>query len=142
MLKLMLALKNSKNLFGETEYDLIPSNSDLDIVMWVDYIFVDSEERKRFAKMKHEYLIEQLQFSGEQLMRSGSINKYYLNYNHPVKEIIWAANVNSNDEAIVKNISNIAQFGPKYKNLSCHFSRLSNGREKRCYCTFRNGWAC
>ena len=30
----------------------------------------------------------------------------------------------------LKNASNITQFGPKYKNLSCHFSRLSNGREK------------
>ena len=125
-----VTIEDSKNLFGETEYDIIPSDSDLDIVMWVDYIFVDENERKRFAKMKHEYLIEQVQFSGEQLMRSGSINKYYLNFNHPVKEIIWATNVNSEDEAIVKNASNITQFGPKYKNLSCHFSRLSNGREK------------
>jgi hypothetical protein len=60
----------------------------------VDYIYLDSEERRRFAQVGHEYLIEQLQFTGvENINGSGNeINdKYKLNFNHPCKEIIWAA---------------------------------------------------
>ena len=32
--------------------------------VWVDYIFLDTMERTRFAQVPHEYLIEQLQFTG------------------------------------------------------------------------------
>ena len=34
------------------------------MAVWVDYIFLDTQERTRFAQLPHEYLIEQLQFSG------------------------------------------------------------------------------
>lgn len=37
-----------------------------DVRLWVDYIYLDSEERNRFAKVAHEYLIEQVQFTGEE----------------------------------------------------------------------------
>ena len=52
--------------------------------LWVDYIYLDTDERRRFAQQSHEYLIEQLQF--EQNTASGSTT---LNLNHPVKELIW-----------------------------------------------------
>jgi len=52
--------------------------------VWVDYIYLDTEERRRFAQQSHEYLIEQLQYI------SGSANTNFdLNFNHPVKELIW-----------------------------------------------------
>ena len=35
-----------------------------DSELWVDYIFLDTDERRRFAQLSHEYLIEQLQFTG------------------------------------------------------------------------------
>jgi len=54
----------------------------------VNYIYLDSEERKRFAQASHEYLIEQLQFTGVETVVSGA-NKFRLNFNHPVKELIW-----------------------------------------------------
>jgi hypothetical protein len=54
----------------------------------VDYIYLDSEERKRFAQASHEYLIEQVQHQEENTTSSVS-NKYRLNFNHPVKELIW-----------------------------------------------------
>jgi len=58
--------------------------------LWVDYIFLDTDERRRFAQMSHEYLIEQVQFTGsEQIGTSG--NKVKLNFNHPVKELVWVA---------------------------------------------------
>ena len=62
-----------------TEYDLTNAS------LWVDYIFLDTDERRRFAQLSHEYLIEQVQFTGEE---AGS-SSVKLNFNHPVKELIW-----------------------------------------------------
>jgi hypothetical protein len=56
--------------------------------LYVDYIFLDTEERRRFAQVAHEYLIEQLQFTGEESVTSSS-NKIQMSFNHPVKELIW-----------------------------------------------------
>ena len=55
--------------------------------LWCDYIYLDTDERRRFAQVSHEYLIEQLQYSETTITTaSPSIN---LNFNHPVKELIW-----------------------------------------------------
>jgi hypothetical protein len=56
--------------------------------LWVDYIYLDTEERRRFAQVAHEYLIEQLQFTGEESVTSSS-NRLKLDFNHPVKELVW-----------------------------------------------------
>ena len=56
--------------------------------LYVDYIYLDTEERRRFAQVAHEYLIEQLQFTGTESVTSTS-NKIKLQFNHPCKEIIW-----------------------------------------------------
>jgi hypothetical protein len=62
--------------------------------LWVDYIFLDTDERRRFAQLSHEYLIEQLQFTGTDTMTSStsadSMKPVRLNFNHPCKELIWA----------------------------------------------------
>jgi len=62
--------------------------------LMVDYVYLDSEERRRFAQVGHEYLIEQLQFPGvDSLTASMSAvitQKTKLNFNHPCKELIWA----------------------------------------------------
>jgi len=57
----------------------------------VNYIYLDSEERKRFAQASHEYLIEQLQFTGVESISATGSEKIRLNFNHPVKELVWAA---------------------------------------------------
>jgi len=56
--------------------------------LFVDYIFLDTEERRRFAQVAHEYLIEQLQFTGEQSINAPSV-RIPLMLNHPVKELVW-----------------------------------------------------
>lgn len=61
----------------------------------VNYVYLDSEERRRFAQVGHEYLIEQLQFTGAQTIGGNSNTsrthcQFDLNFNHPTKEIIWA----------------------------------------------------
>jgi hypothetical protein len=61
--------------------------------LYVDYIFLDVDERRRFAQSQHEYLIEQLQFTGsESVTYSSSANQSFkprLNFNHPVKYLAW-----------------------------------------------------
>ena len=58
--------------------------------LWVDYVFLDTDERRRFAQLSHEYLIEQLQFTGDESVTSGATaSKVKLNFNHPVKELVW-----------------------------------------------------
>ena len=51
--------------------------------LYVDYIYLDTDERRRFAQVSHEYLIEQVQY------QQTSGNSAELNFNHPVKELIW-----------------------------------------------------
>ena len=58
--------------------------------LFVDYIYLDSEERKRFAQASHEYLIEALQFPGSESI-TGVNSKFRLNLNHPCKFLIWTA---------------------------------------------------
>lgn len=64
--------------------------------LMVDYIYLDSEERRRFAQVGHEYLIEQVQFLGEETLVASSSStsvssKHKLEFNHPTKEIVWAS---------------------------------------------------
>jgi len=56
--------------------------------LFVDYIYLDTDERRRFAQVSHEYLIEQVQFTGDESVSSVS-NKIKLNFNHPCKELVW-----------------------------------------------------
>ena len=53
--------------------------------LWADYIYLDTDERRRFAQVSHEYLIEQVQFQAG----SASGGSTELNFNHPVKELVW-----------------------------------------------------
>jgi len=56
--------------------------------LFIDYIYLDTDERRRFAQTSHEYLIEQLQFTGDESTVNTNV-KVKLNLNHPVKELIW-----------------------------------------------------
>ena len=67
------------------------TNLSLAASLWVDYIFLDTDERRRFAQLSHEYLIEQLQFTGSDTVSAGSnsLKSIRMNFNHPCKELIW-----------------------------------------------------
>ena len=58
--------------------------------LWVDYIYLDTDERRKFAQLSHEYLIEQLQFTGQETLGTTGA-RVKLNFNHPCKELIWVA---------------------------------------------------
>lgn len=62
--------------------------------VWGNYVYLDTEERRRFAQKGHEYLIEQVQHTGTDSIFSstsgtGATQMIRLSYNHPVKELIW-----------------------------------------------------
>ena len=63
--------------------------------LYIDYIFLDTDERRKMAQNPHEYLIEQLQFTGDESVGSSS-NKIKLNFNHPCKELIWVVQPDAN----------------------------------------------
>lgn len=57
-----------------------------------NYVYLDTEERRRFAQKGHEYLIEQLQHTGsDTLAAAGQTKQIRLSYNHPVKELVFCA---------------------------------------------------
>ena len=61
---------------------------------WANYIYLDTDERRRFAKDKHEYLIEQLQHKTASISTTNTTNTIRLDFNHPVKELIWCSPLN------------------------------------------------
>lgn len=113
-------------LFGTESQVLINASIDsgesLGVSVWVDYIYLDTDERRRFAQVSHEYLIEQLQYQSESY-DSTTVN-IDMTFNHPVKELVWvcrqttaeavkqwnnyttilAANDNTNEYAVRPNI--------------------------------------
>ena len=60
------------------------------IELFIDYIYLDTDERRRFAQMSHEYLIEQVQHNetSVDLTKAGVVSQR-LTFNHPCKELIW-----------------------------------------------------
>ena len=61
--------------------------SSMSAELWCDYIFLDTEERRKFAQVSHEYLIEQVQYNNG-ISHKGN-TQTILRFNHPVKELIW-----------------------------------------------------
>ena len=77
-----------------------PSSCDL----YVDYIYLDTDERRRFAQVSHEYLIEQLQYHS---LEDSTVNE--LNFNHPVKELVWTGdNVPANASGYYEGKYNVS----------------------------------
>jgi len=87
--KLNLNIRQFSDLINT---DVSPTSTPtLGCKLYVDYVYLDTDERRRFAQVSHEYLIEQVQFTGTQTIPSGTTSQNVtLNFNHPVKELIWA----------------------------------------------------
>lgn len=84
----------------------------------MDYAYLDTEERRRFAQVQHEYLVEQLQFTGDE-STSNSNNKIKLNFNHPVKELVWVV---QRDEVVTDQTSSTShKFGKQWFNYTDSF---------------------
>lgn len=59
------------------------------LAIYADYVYLDTTERRQFAQNAHEYLIDQLQYQQESSSGTSQTNTIRLNFNHPVKELIW-----------------------------------------------------
>lgn len=86
--KINVTFRSFSSLWINTNTQSQETLSLVSSALWVDYIYLDTDERRRFAQVSHEYLIDQLQFTGAETITS-TINKIRLNFNHPVKELIW-----------------------------------------------------
>jgi len=77
--------------------------------VWGNYVYLDTEERRRFAQKGHEYLIEQVQHTGSDTVTAGAARQIRLSYNHPIKELVWCFNNGSVSNAAHWNFtSNLA----------------------------------
>jgi hypothetical protein len=101
--------------------------------LWVDYIYLDTDERRRFAQVSHEYLIEQVQ---ERRLQN-TAGDHELNFNHPVKELIWAGNHADATNAAGANqdlTGKIALCGTSIANVTataaCTFHLKLNGHDR------------
>jgi len=74
--------------FVTANFNGIPPPPPTSASIYVDYIYLDVDERRRMAQESHEYLIEQVQFNEEKGLAAGA-NRIDLTFNHPVKELIW-----------------------------------------------------
>ncbi len=89
------AVKNLTATTGTNSVSAAYQQSLVAASLYVDYIFLDTDERRKMAQNPHEYLIEQLQFTGDESVGSSS-NKIKLNFNHPCKELVWVVQPDSN----------------------------------------------
>ena len=104
--KLNLQLANVTDCYWSSSARRAPGDL-LDVSLWVDYIYLDTDERRRFAQASHEYLIEQLQFNGDMPI-SSSVEQLKMAFNHPVKEVIWTIQKDS-----IINTTTMQNYGGK-----------------------------
>lgn len=77
-----------------------------DSALWIDYVYLDTDERRQFAQVQHEYLIEQLQYTGAESYSNTSI-KSKLSLNHPCKELVWVLQL---DSAVAPNVNDWSNY--------------------------------
>ena len=106
------SLKSSTAGSSSTKVSKAYNQSLVAASLYVDYVFLDTDERRRMAQNPHEYLIEQLQFTGDESVGSSS-NKIKLNFNHPCKELVWVVQPDAN----VDYCASLEQESMLYKTL-------------------------
>ncbi|KAL4852912.1 Major capsid protein [Chlorella vulgaris] len=68
----------------------IDTTIDPEVTLWVDYVYLDTDERRRFAQVSHEYLITQIQHTGDETaLVNNATQNLRLNLNHPCKYLTW-----------------------------------------------------
>ena len=104
---------NTSNIYIEVDRPDKVYNLD-DIRLYCDYIYLDTNERKYFAQNSHVYLIEQIQFNGDNPYSSSQKNsKIPLEFNHPCKELIWVSQIN-----LAKQFNQHLNFSDRVEKLS------------------------
>lgn len=81
----------------------------VEVLMYIDYIYLDNAERRNYAQNPHEYLITQLQFTGAESISQSNF-KPRINFNHPTKELVIVTQENAAVEPNVNQWSNFDTF--------------------------------
>lgn len=109
----------------DASFTAIPKQSLSQVALLVDYIYLDTDERRRFAQSAHEYLVEQLQFTGDEAATSAN-PRARLNFNHPVKELVWVIQRGDfiDDSAIASQTTRV--FGKQWFNYTDDYDKSYN----------------
>lgn len=104
-----------RNLSELDRFDLPITNqySLIDATLWCDYIYLDTDERRRFAQSSHEYLIEQTQVIEESVNPNSTTSRVDLTFNHPVKELIWVIQL----DGVIDGSGSVQHNSDNLKNL-------------------------
>ena len=109
-----------------------------DSVLMVNYIYLDTNERRAFAQTDHEYLIEQVQFTGVE-----NKSKFLLTFNHPIKALYWNIYTSSGDLSLTPATMPVSEIGLKlnghdrFSNQAFDYFHLVQPYE----CNLGNGWS-
>ena len=86
--KINIQWQDQKFIAGNFNSPATSTPQPVQAAVYVDYIYLDTEERRRMAQQSHEYLIEQTQYNEDKGISSYN-NRIDLTFNHPVKELVW-----------------------------------------------------
>tara|TARA_Y100000389_G_scaffold45476_1_gene40288 strand:+ start:674 stop:2080 length:1407 start_codon:yes stop_codon:yes gene_type:complete len=99
---------------------------------WIDYIFIDTEERRKFALSNHEYLIEQLQYNeGKSIDRDTNYCSAELNFKHPIKELFWT--ITPSEYCSYPKTDNFFMYSNEFGNFESHLESAKitfNGHDR------------
>jgi len=113
--------------------DIHSMNKSGDPKLWADYIYLDTDERRRFAQVSHEYLITQIQYQN-----FSSDNKTCtLTFNHPVKELVWTGEWVSGDKTHAGTFTGLDENAKYQLKLNGHDRFAARGRN---YFTMSQVW--
>ena len=100
------------------------------VCLFCDYIFLDTDERRRFAQVSHEYLIEQLQFNNITSVCAGEqCANIELRFNHPCKELVWVVQPQEKDNT--NCVNGLVSTTTGYANTPFRFSQWSGQDDQR-----------
>lgn len=107
------------------------SNSVLDVSLWLDYIYLDMDERRKFAQVSHEYLIEILQYN-EDTINSGTETEHRntsldLFFDHPTKELVWVLKGFEGNKQWSNYTNTALNHEPPFSNVSFSNNEVSHG---------------
>ena len=126
--KINLLWNSNALVSGDYNKVPVPSNPS-QAAIYVDYIYLDVEERRRMAQESHEYLIEQVQYNEDKGLSSYN-NRIDLTFNHPVKELVWVVQPTCyrNCKVPIPGVGTAASVpavGARYKNASSAYANLN-----------------
>ena len=133
--KIKIITRNINALVNKTGNGGVnPANENPNVKLRADYIYLDTDERRRFAQVSHEYLIEQLQKNTGTTSRPGSKN-ISLKFNHPVKELLWVVQ----DNRLAQEVTTGIQINSSQNlNGGGGESAAQQGNDYFCYLTDQN----